>query len=296
MLRSIKNASYHILILVLSAAIAMSLPYTGMFIANNYKAYWSLIEGHKIYLISVEVAVAVLLIFALNSLGKSIRNRKFAKMATTDLGLILVSHAESLVTKKLVKKLKEQHGVARDVLLVGSTGFSTFVSPDGDLHHVIQNCREAKIMLLNPASEGANIRAKSIADPDVTLESVQDQIMKSIDFLKTLKGLQKNIRLKLYEETPFLKLAVLGDYVFMKCYHSALNGRDVPENVFKHSAKHSSLFHLFYEYFLSKWRDPNIPEYDFDTDELIYRDISGNEFKREKFAYPPNLLTSLRFS
>ena len=150
-------------------------------------------------------------------------------------------------------------------------------------------------MLLNPSSEGANIRAKSIADPDVTLESVQDQIIKSVDFLKNLKATQKNIRLKLYEETPFLKLAVLGDYVFMKCYHSALNGRDVPENVFKHSAKHSSLFHLFYEYFLSKWRDPNIPEYDFDTDELIYRDISGNEFKREKFACTPNLLTSPRF-
>jgi hypothetical protein len=296
MLKSIKNAVYHILILALSAAIAMSLPYTGKFIANNYQAYWSLIEGHKIFLISVEIAVAVLLIFVLNFLGKSLKDRKFSKMATTDLGLILVAQAESLSTKKRVTKLKEQQGVARDMLLVGSTGFTTFVRPDGDLHRVVQNCREAKIMLLNPASEGASIRAKSIADPDVTLESVQDQIMKSIDFLKNLKGLQKNIRLKLYEETPFLKLAVLGDYVFMKCYHSAMNGRDVPENVFKHSAKHSSLFHLFYEYFLSKWRDPNIPEYDFDTDELIYRDISGNEFKRKKFAYPPNLLTSQRFS
>ena len=134
MLKSMKNIIYHILILVLSAAIAMSLPYTGKFIANNYQAYWSLIEGQKIFLISVEVAVAVLLIFALNFLGKSFKDRKFAKMATTDLGLILVAHAESLATKKRVKKLKEQQGVARDMLLVGSTGFTTFVSPDGDLH------------------------------------------------------------------------------------------------------------------------------------------------------------------
>lgn len=283
MFKSMKNVIYHILILVLSAAIALSLPYTGKFIADNYLAYWSLIESETIFQISVEVAVAVLLILFLNFLGRSLKDRKFSKMATSDMGLVLVAH-ESRPARKRVKQLKEQHGVARDVLLVGSTGSSTFVNPEGDLHHVIQNCREAKIMLLNPSGEGASVRAKSIADPDVTPESFRDQIIKSIDFLKNLKALQKNIRLKLYEETPFLKLAILGDYVFVKCYHSGLNGHDVPENIFKHSPNHGSLFHLFYQYFLSKWRDPNIPEYDLDTDELIYRDISGNEVNREKFA------------
>ncbi len=287
MFKGIKNVIYHILIMVLSAAIALSLPYTGKFIADNYLAYWKLIESKTVFLISVEVAVAVLLIVFLNLLGRSLKDRKISKMAMTDMGLVLVAR-ESRQTRKL----KERHGVARDVLLVGSTGSSTFVDPDGDMHNVIQNCREAKIMLLNPSGEGASVRAKSIPDPDVTPESFRDQIMKSIDFLNNLKDQQKNIRLKLYEDTLFLKLAVLGDYVFVKCYHSGLNGQDVPENIFKHSPNQGSLFHLFYQYFLSKWRDPNIPEYDFDTAELIYRDISGNEVRREKFACLPNLLTS----
>jgi hypothetical protein len=282
MFKSIKNVIYHIFILILSAAIALSLPYTGKFIADNYLTYWSLIEREKVFLISVEIAVAVLLIMLINYLVRSWKDRKFSKMALDDMGLVLAAHTESLRVRKRIKKIKERQGTARDVLLIGSTGHNTFVNPEGDLHHVIQNCREAKIMLLNPFGDGACVRAKSIPDPDITPEHFREQIIKSVDFLKSLKALQKNIRLKLYEETPLLKLTVLGDYVFMKYYHSGLNVKEMPEYIFKHSPNQSNLFHPLYQFFLLKWRDPNIPEYDFDSGELIYRDNSGNEVKREK--------------
>lgn len=282
MFRNIKAIIHHVLIFVLSAAIALSLPYTGKFIADNYLTYWSLIESDMVLLNSLKIAVAVLLIIFFNFLERIWSDRKFSKMATTDMGLVLVAHAEGRRTKKQVKKLKEQHGLAKDVLLLGSTGFDTFVNPEGDMHHIIRNCRKAEIMLLNPSSEGAIVRAKSIPDPDITPESLRDQIIKSINFLKSLKALQKDISLKLYEETPFLKLAILGDYIFMKHYYAGLIGQDILEYIFKHSPNQSSLFHLFYQFFLSKWRDPNIPGYDFDSDELVYKDISGNEVKREK--------------
>jgi len=284
MFKNIKAIIHHILIFVLSAAIALSLPYTGKFIADNYLTYWSLVESNMVLLNSLKIAVAILLIIFFNSLERIWKDRKFSKMATNDMGLVLVAHAEGRRTKKRVKKLKEQNGLAKDVLLLGSTGFGTFANPEGDMHHILQNCRAVKIMLLNPSSEGAIVRAKSIPDPDITPESLRDQIIKSIDFLKSLKTLQKDISLKLYEETPFLKLTILGDYIFMKHYYAGLIGQDIPEYIFKHSPNQSSLFHLFYQFFLSKWRDPNIPEYDFDSDELIYRDISGNEVKRERLA------------
>jgi len=105
-----------------------------------------------------------------------------------------------------------------------------------------------------------------------------------MDFLKNLNSPQKKIRLKLYEEPPLFKLAVLGDYIFMKYYHAGLNAREAPEYIFKHSPNHGNLFHPFYQFFLSKWRNSNMPEYDFDTDELIYRDAAGNEERREKFG------------
>lgn len=292
MFKNVKAIIHHILIFILSAAIALSLPYTGKFVADNYLTYWSLVESDMVLLNSLKIAVAVLLIIFFNSLERIWKDRKFSKMATNDMGLVLVAHAEGRRTKKRVKKLKEQNGLAKDVLLLGSTGFGTFVNPEGDMHHIMQNCRKAEIMLLNPSSEGAIVRAKSIPDPDITPESLRDQIIKSIVFLKSLKALQKDISLKLYEETPFIKLAILGDYIFMKHYYAGLIGQDIPEYIFKHSPNQSSLFHLFYQFFLSKWRDPNIPEYDFDSDELVYKDVSGNEIKREKLEKGPDLEVS----
>jgi hypothetical protein len=284
MFKIITNLLYHIAILVLSATIALSLPYTGKFIADNYVTYWILIESQKAFLISVEIAVAVMLIMFFNYLMSNWKNKKFSKMARKDMGLVSAANPKSFRMKKRLKKLKEVHVIAKDLMLIGSTGCNTFVNPESDLHHVIQNCREAKILLLNPYGIGACLRAKSIPDPNITIEHFREQIMKSIEFLKSLKILQKNIRLKFYDESPLFKITVIGDYLFMKYYHSRLNVQEMPEYMFRHSSNHSSLFHPLYQLFLSKWRDATIPEYDFDSDELVYKDNSGKEVKRETLA------------
>jgi hypothetical protein len=57
----------------------------------------------------------------------------------------------------------------------------------------------------------------------------------------------------------------------------------MPEYVFYHGQNPGSLYTYFYQYFLARWNDPNIPEYALDTDELIYRDNAGNEIRRESF-------------
>lgn len=282
MFKDIKNIVFHILILVLSASIALLLPYTGKFIAENYIAYWSLIESEKMFLISVETSFAVVFILFFNFMMKSWKDRKISRLAKNDMGLVLAAQQGSVRSKKHVKKFKEQQGLARDVLLLGSTGFSTFVDSEGDLHRIIHDCREAKIMLMSPFSAAVSTRAMSIPDPEITPERFREQIVKSIGFLKSLKAQQKNIRLKLYEEPPLLKLTVLGDYLFLKYFHPGLTVREIPEYVFRHSVNRGSLFHPFYDLFQTKWRDPDIPEYDFELDEMIYRDHTGNEVKREK--------------
>jgi hypothetical protein len=138
-------------------------------------------------------------------------------------------------------------------------------------------------MLLNPNREGAAVRAKSIPHPDITPESFRDQIMKSIDFLKTLKAAQKNVKLKLYTDPPFLKMTILGDYLWLQHYQPGLDVQKTPKYVFKHDPTIGSLYFPFYQYFIGRWNSPEIPEYDLETDELIHRDGIGNEVKREKF-------------
>lgn len=272
---------YHSIVVVASAGIALSLPITMKFFMQKTLQYWSLIENDKFFLVSTEIAAAIFLILAVNFVVKNRRIRDLARMAQT-AGMAAVAPASSFLAKRQVKKLKEGHGHGRSIMLMGATGFTTFADPTGDLHQVLRNCREAKIMLLDPLREGVTARAKSLADPELSPENLREQLIRSIDFLKELKGQQKKIRLKLYPEAPHLKLAILGDYLSLQHYCVGKYVKEMPEYVFKHDTK-GGLFNLFYQFFVNRWLDTSIPEYDLDTDELIYRDASGNELLRQEF-------------
>ncbi|MBI5633116.1 MAG: hypothetical protein HZA15_06525 [Nitrospirae bacterium] len=272
---------YHVAIIAISAGMALSMPYTVSFLSGQFQVYWELIGNEKIFLLSAEIVLAVLLILFFNYTGWVWRDRRLARIAR-NTGLVFASSSRGIFARRKNRKLKETQGIARDIMVIGSTGFRTFADPRGDLHAVIKNCRKAKIMLLNPASEGAATRVKSILDPEITLEKFREQIRRSIAFLKELKAVQKDIRLKLYPDVPFLKMALSGDYIWVNHYHAGLDVQVMPEYVFIHNQNPGSLYTIFYQYFLNHWADPRIPEYDLETDELVYRDVAGNEEKRER--------------
>jgi hypothetical protein len=265
----------HIAMVGLSAALALSLPVAVTFVARQFLLYWSRIGNDKVFFLSVEIILTVGFIFLSAAIQKSWRDRKLSNMARA-AGMVFVTPAKGFFTKRKIRKLKESQGLAREVMVISSTGYRTFVDSKAELHQVIQNCREAKIMLLNPNSEGAVARAKGIPDPAVTPESFRKQIGKTIEFLKLLKAAQKNIRLKLYPDPPFLKMAILGDYIWLQHYQPGLDVQRMPRYVFKHDPNIGSLYFPFYQYFLRRWNNPDLPEYDLETDELVYRDAAGN--------------------
>lgn len=277
---------YHVGLIVLSASIALSLPYTADFIARKSLILWASIGNEKIFLTFVEISLAIILILFFSYVGRSRKDRKLSGMAKK-AGLVSVSSSTGFLARTRHRRLKQDHAIARDIMVIGSTGFRTFVDEKSDLHAVIKNCREARIMLLNPYSEGARIRASSILDPDITVDRFRQQIGKSIGFLKGLRAVQKNIRLKLYDEVPFLKMTISDDYVWVKHYHTGLDVQVMPEYVFRYDQDQGSLYVPFYQYFLTQWNNHRIPEYDLESDELVYRDPAGNENRREKFrSYP----------
>ena len=281
-LSGLARVLFHVCLVALSAGIAFFLPTIVSVVARSFWVFWSIIERESIYLISVEIVTAIVLLLIFSYLGRSLKDRKIAKTAKY-AGLVHCFRSAGLLAQRRIKKLKNRHGLAKDVLIISSTGFRTFADPRGELHRVLQNCREAKIMLLNPRSEGAHARAKSILDPNVTPEKFAEQIKKSIDFLKELRATQKNVRLKLYGDAPWLKLAILGDYVWMKHYHPGLDAQIMPEYLFEHDQNPGGLYTPLYQYFLTRWVHPEFPEYDLDTDELIHRNASGKEISRERF-------------
>lgn len=252
---------YHVAVVVLSAAIASTLPFTFAVLAQRLLVYWSVIEDEKLFLISTEVAVTLLLILVFGHARTSWRNRSLSRMARV-AGMVHFSSRSGTWSRRAARRTKERQAFMRDILIIGSTGFRTLVDPKGDLHAAIQNCRTAKIMLLDPESPGALERARTIPDSDITPDSLRRQVEQTVLFLRALRAANKCVELKLYAEPPLWKLAILGDYAWVQHYHPGVDVQTLPEYVFVHGQNPASLYTAFYQYFVAWWNDPAIPEYD----------------------------------
>ncbi|MGH7254150.1 MAG: hypothetical protein ACREI3_00105 [Nitrospirales bacterium] len=290
-LRGAMHVLYHVGVITLSAVIAVSLPE----LADAFLAGWAFLQNDQQFLLYAEICFAICLIALFNYFARSTKDRQFAQMAQ-DAGLSGYTLYRGPFTQKRTRELKTRHGMARRIMIIGSTGYKSLVDPDGDLHLVVKNCLEAKILLLNPYSPGAWLRAKTLEQTDVTMESLGAQVRITIDFLKTLQAAQKNIQLKLYSDPPHVKLGILGEHIWLQHYHTSLDVLNMPEYVFTHNQKYSGLYTLFYEYFLQRWNSLDIPEYDLETDELVYRDRKGGEKGREPFSWGDMVLQRSRFS
>ncbi len=277
--RGLAGSLYHIVVVVLSAGIALSLP-AG---ARHFLAFWSQVENDKFYLIAVEVAAAVALIFCFNYIHRSLRDRALAKVAT-GAGLVSFFPRRGRRAQSRIKKLKEKHGTGRTILVIGSRGAGTFVDQVGDLSTVLGKCLGARILLVNPYSQEASTRIRAIAHPEYTLETFREEVRQSIELLKRLKAIGKTVKLKLYSDPPLIKMVILGDYLWLQHYHADLDIQNMPEYVLRHNRKDHGLYTLCSHYFVQRWENTEIPEYDLDTDELVYRSSNGSEIRRERFG------------
>jgi len=273
------DIGYHIVILILSAGIALSLPV----VAQIFLAYWVRVENDKISLVSLEIGVAAFLIVFFSYVRRSLRNGSLAKMAI-GAGLVSFFPKRGRDAQSRIRKLKEKYGTGRTVMVIGSSGHGTFVDQVGDLSTVLEKCLGAKILLVNPYSQEASKRIEAIGHPDLTLENYRVEVRQSIDLLKRLKAMGKAVKLKLYSDPPLIKLVILGDYLWLQHYHTDLDIQRMPEYVLQHNLKGHGLYTLCYQYFLQRWESTRIPEYDLDTDELVYRGSTGGEIKRVGFG------------
>ena len=270
---------YHIVIIILSAGIALSLPV----MARSFLAYWARVENEKISLVSLEIGVAVFLIVFFNYVRRSLQDRGLAKMAI-GAGLVSFFPKRERDAQSRIRKLKEKHGTGRTVMVIGSSGHGTFVDQVGDLSTVLEKCLGAKILLVNPYSQEASRRIQAIGHPNITLENYRAEVRQSIELLKRLKAIGKAVKLKLYSDPPLIKLVILGDYLWLQHYHTDLDIQSMPEYVLQHNLKGHDLYTLCYQYFVQRWESTRIPEYDLDTDELVYRGSTGGEVKRVRFG------------
>ena len=281
-LRGAGGSLYHIAIVALSASIALLLP-AG---AKQFLSFWSRVEHDKFSLISMEMTVAILLIAGLSYIHRSIRDRALAAVAT-GAGLVSYFPKRTPCAQQHIKQLKEEQGTGRTIKIIGSSGHSTFVDQVGDLSSVLDKCLGAKILLVNPNCQEASARIQAISHPQYTLATFREEVRQSIVLLKRLKAMGKAVKLKLYADSPLIKMVILGDYLWLQHYHADLDIQNMPEYVLRHNRKEHGLYSLYAHYFEQRWESPDIPEYDLETDELVYRSKGGKEILRERFESQP---------
>ena len=275
--RDAAGSFYHIVVVALSAGIALLLPVG----AKQFLVFWSRVEHDKFSLIAVEMAVAVLLIAGLSYIHRSMRDRALASMAT-GAGLVSFFPRRARGAQQRIAQLKEEQGTGRTIKVIGSSGSSTLVDQVGNLSSVLDKCLGAKILLVNPYSQEAITRIRAIDHPDYSLAAFQKEVRQSIVLLKRLKAMGKAVKLKLYADPPLIKMVILGDYLWLQHYHADVDVQAMPEYVLRHNRKDHGLYTLYAHYFEQRWESADIPEYDLETDELVYRNRAGFETRREQ--------------
>lgn len=110
---------FHILVVALSVGISLSLP----MIAGNLLANWVRIENEGVFLVSIELIVAIVLIMLFNQLRLSIRNRRLARVAIS-AGLVSFTPNRSLHVKRSLRTVKERYETGKSLMVIGSTGLT----------------------------------------------------------------------------------------------------------------------------------------------------------------------------
>ena len=274
----------HGVITMLAVAIAFSLPGIANYILNEW---WPEVQNNANLLLATEVALASVLALLFN----------LAKIAWDHRQRVLTARLASLVharnsgsswwSRRRERALIGQLPAPRDAFALTLTGYDTFVADDSLLRGAIGKAYEIRVMLVNPVGKALRERAESLP-PEITVLTLHTEIKAAIGYLSALRKFGKMVKLKFYDEEPFWKLIVLGDYVWVQHCHSGFAVREQPEFVFalQHREPRHGLFVPFYMVFLNQWNDARHPEYDFDTNELVYRDASGKETGREVLSVP----------
>lgn len=270
---------FHLAVSGLALAIAFSLPAVATFVLDDW---WPRVAASSKLLLATELGLAAALVLAFNALRlawEGLRARRMRDMAA----LVQVRRDGG------GKAGPEAMLAARDALIVSVTGFHTFAAEKAPFRDLVNRCFEARVLLLNPFSEGARARIRSLPDPGRAEALYREEIGASIAFLRSLWEAGRRVRLKIYDAAPFWSIVVAGEHAWVRYCHDGYPLATQPDYVFalRRDQPTQGLFPPFCSYALDQWNDPRNAEYDFATGDLVLRSAEGAELGRARLPLAP---------
>lgn len=286
LLLSVQQILTHGVITMLAVAIAFSLPQAARYILYEW---WPAVERDANLLLATEIGMASVMVLLFNFAKIAWGNRQSVAMAKLAALAYARNARHNWLSRRRERALVKLLSAARDAYILTLTGHDTFVDERSPLREALKTAYEIRVMLVNPVGKAMRRRVDALPS-DVTLLSFHKEIEASIACLAELRKAGKKINLKFYEHEPFWKVIVFGDHVWVQHCHTGYEVKHQPEYVFALQRRNprEGLYVPFYMHFLDQWNQPWHPEYDFDTNELVYRDEAGNECGRAALGVPIN--------
>lgn len=210
---------------------------------------------------------------------KIIHSKEFAAIKQ---GSGIFYYSKNDTDKEITKNkefLIEKFGEATNIDIIGATGFNTFTRNDSAMKATLREAfekvqGEARILLVNPDindnnSEILKSRPFSLR---MSWSDYRSEILKSIQFLRSLKQQGKNIELKFYCQKPVWKIIRADDFMWLQHYKNAEHVERMPVYGVAREKMDDveTLFEPLHSVFEKKWHNDNNPVYNFATDKIEY--------------------------
>jgi hypothetical protein len=280
--QGIHHAFSHVVITLLAVGIAFSLPVVAKYVLYYW---WPRVEEDSQLLMITEISFATVLVLLFN-ISKIAWDGRRSMQMNKIASLVYAREGSGWVSRWKDRDMRKKIASVRDVYIMSITG-DTFSSKNSGLQKTLELAYEIRVMLANPYGKGIVSRAQALDEPEAMLQGWRQETEASIAYLHKLAAAGKKVKLKFYEEPPFWKLVVTGEYVWVQYCNDGHEVKTQPEYVFglQHGSPQRGLFAPFYKHFLNQWQDAHHPEFNFESNELIYRNGDGNEIRRTVF--PP---------
>ncbi len=273
----VREIAFHALVSLLALGLAFSVPTVASYVLYDW---WPRVSASSRLLLATEIAFAAMLVVLFH----------LVRVAWDGIRLMYLTEGAALVhvlddSPAWWRPRVPVLATGREALFLSVTGFHTFASPEAPFHELASRAYETRVMLLNPHSEGARERIRSLPDPAEARALYLEEIGASIAHLKSLARAGRRVRLKLYDQAPFWSIVVAGEQAWVRYCHDGYPMKTQPDYVFalRKDKPTQGLFPPFCMYALRQWNDPSLAEYDFASDELVWRDAAGTETRRDAF-------------
>jgi hypothetical protein len=277
----LQQVLFHALVSTLAVGIAFSLPAMAKFVL--YEWWPRVVESSKLLLVT-ELGLAAMLVLLFNALHlawEGLRVKRLHDVAA----LVHVRRDKDTVSRKRARRAT---ATARDAVILSVTGFHTFADAQAPFRELVDRCLETRVLLLNPFSDGARERIRSLPDPVEAEKLYRQEVTASVARLKALREAGRRVSLRFYDRAPFWSIVVAGDQAWVRYCHDGYPLSTQPDYVFalRTDEPTQGLFPPFCKYTLNQWDDPANAEYDFATGELVRRGPDGTEISRTALPLP----------